>query len=63
MAKKACKKCKFLVDKNVENCPACKNNTYATTWKGRIIIVDPVRSIIAQKIDAKIKGEYAIKVR
>jgi len=63
MAKKACKRCKHIVKKEVEVCPACRNNSFTNTWKGRIIIIDPVRSLIAKKIDAKVAGEYAIKIR
>ncbi len=61
MKKKACKKCKIFVDGN--ECPICKGNTFATTWQGRIHILDPVKSDIAERMDITVKGEYAIKVR
>lgn len=61
MAKKVCKNCKLFVDGNV--CPICKGNQFSESWKGRIVIVNPEKSEIAQKMDIKAKGEYAIKMR
>jgi len=61
MRKKACKRCKMFVDGN--DCPICKTNQFSTEWKGRLYIVDPNKSVIAEKIGIKAKGEYAIKVR
>jgi DNA-directed RNA polymerase subunit E" len=59
-SRKACKKCKILVDGS--KCPICKGNQFVDNWKGRIIISNPEKSIIAQKVGLKIKGEYAVKV-
>lgn len=35
----------------------------ATSWKGRINVLNVEKSEIAQKIGIETKGEYAIKVR
>jgi DNA-directed RNA polymerase subunit E" len=59
--KKACKNCKLLVDG--DKCPICKSSSFASSWLGRIFISDVERSMIANKINVKVKGEYAIKVR
>ncbi|MBS3172719.1 DNA-directed RNA polymerase subunit E'' [Candidatus Woesearchaeota archaeon] len=59
-SKKACKKCKILVDGNV--CPICKGNQFVDNWKGKIYIINAEHSEIAKKIGITIKGEYAIKV-
>lgn len=61
MKKKVCKKCKLFV--TGETCPVCKGNQFSENWQGRITILDPVKSIVAQKLNIKAKGEYAIKVR
>lgn len=61
MKKKACKKCKLLIEGG--ECPLCKSNQLSTNWQGRIFIIDPNKSLIAQKIGIKAKGEYAIKVK
>ena len=44
-------------------CPICKSNQFSTNWQGRLYVVDTNKSIIAEKIGIKSKGEYAIKVR
>ena len=61
MSKKVCKQCKLFVESN--QCPLCKGNQFSTTWQGRINVLDPLKSKIAEKINMKAKGEYAIKVR
>ena len=59
--KKACKKCKMFVEGN--QCPNCKSEAFASVWQGRLHIIDTNKSMIAQKMDVTVKGEYAIKVR
>ena len=58
MTKKACKKCKIIVEGN--ECPVCKGKDFSETLKGRIYIFD-TGSQIAQKLNFKLKGEYTIK--
>lgn len=59
--KKACKKCKLFVEGN--SCPNCSSGNFAASWQGRLYVADAGRSMIADKIGIKAKGEYAIKVR
>ncbi|MBU0461875.1 MAG: DNA-directed RNA polymerase subunit E'' [Nanoarchaeota archaeon] len=59
--KKCCKRCKIFFDGG--ECPICKGTNSSTNWQGRIYVVDVVKSDIAKKIDATVKGEYAIKCR
>jgi len=61
MKKKVCKKCKLFVDGTI--CPICKGNQFSTNWQGRLNILDADKSMIANKIDIAVKGEYAIKAR
>jgi DNA-directed RNA polymerase subunit E" len=62
MAKrKVCKKCKFFVEG--DTCPICKGNAFSNNWQGRLFINDVDKSLIAEKIGIKVKGEYAIKVK
>ena len=61
MKKKACKKCKIFVDGDI--CPVCKGNQFSINWQGRLYILDPNKSAIADKVGMKAKGEYAIKTR
>ncbi len=59
--KKACKNCKIFVKGS--ECLLCKSSDLTTSWKGRVIIVDPNKSEIAKKMGITVKGEYAIKTR
>lgn len=45
-----------------DTCAGCKGNSFSTNWQGRLYVNDP-KSMIAEKIGIKVKGEYAIKVR
>ncbi len=60
MKKKICTKCKLFVE--AEECPLCRGNQFASNWKGRFYILNPNRSLIAQKLSLTAKGEYAIKI-
>jgi len=39
-----------------------KNAQFSTNWKGRLYIIDSNKSMIAEKIGIKVKGDYVIKV-
>lgn len=59
--KKVCKQCKLFVEG--DTCPICKGNIFSTNWQGRLFVSDTKKSMIAEKIGIKVKGEYAIKVK
>ena len=62
MAKqKACKNCKIIFEG--DKCPKCESKDFTETWKGRVIILQPEQSEIAQKLKIKEKGVYAIKTK
>jgi len=61
MVRKVCKKCKIFY--KGENCPICSGNQTATSWQGRINIIDANKSMIAEKLGITVQGEYAIRVR
>ncbi|GIU68226.1 MAG: DNA-directed RNA polymerase subunit E'' [Candidatus Pacearchaeota archaeon] len=58
---KACKECNTIYEG--ENCPNCNSKESTESFKGRILILNPEKSEIAQKINIKKKGNYAIKTR
>ena len=62
MAKKVkvCKKCKTIYEG--DKCPNCGNQEYTESFKGKVIILDPEKSEIAQHLNIKNKGSYAIKI-
>jgi len=62
MAKqKACKICNKIYDG--EKCPNCESKEHTENFKGRIVVSNPEKSEIAQKLNIKSKGNFAIKTR
>jgi DNA-directed RNA polymerase subunit E" len=59
--KKASRESKLLVEGNEDPLTGSKDLT--TNWQGRIFILDPNKTMIAEKMGFTAKGEYAIKVR
>ena len=64
MAKiKACRNCHYVVQDNVNQCPACKMHDLSEDFSGLIINIDPETSEIAKKLNVTRAGQYALKVR
>ena len=57
---KACKKCRRIVEGNF--CPTCKDSQLTSNWKGYVMVIDPVNSEIAKKLEIKTPGRYAIRL-
>jgi DNA-directed RNA polymerase subunit E" len=57
---RACKSCLRLSED--ERCPVCGANT-SQYWSGYLAVLDPEKSQIAQKMELKTPGQYALKVR
>ncbi len=58
---KACKLCKTIYEG--ETCPKCGSKESTEGFKGRVIVTNPEKSEIAQKLNIKEKGNFAIKVK
>ena len=56
---KACKQCKTIFEGS--KCPKCGSQEYSDSFKGRVIILNPEQSEIAQNLKVKEKGNFAIK--
>ncbi len=62
MAKeKACRACRTIHEE--EKCPKCSSRESTDSFKGRVVVINPEKSEIAQKLNLKEKGNFAIKVR
>jgi DNA-directed RNA polymerase subunit E" len=59
---KACRECKTIYEGS-DACPACGSKEFSETIKGRIVVLNPEKSEIAQKINLKKAGNFAIKNR
>jgi DNA-directed RNA polymerase subunit E" len=63
MAKpKACKICNTIMEQG-EKCSRCESKELTEGYKGRIVVLNPEKSEIAQKLNLKEKGNFAIKTR
>jgi len=58
---RACKICKTIHEE--EKCPKCDSKEHTEGFKGRIVVINPEKSEIAQKLNLKEKGNFAIKTR
>ena len=58
---KACKICNKIHDE--EKCPRCESKESTESFKGRIVVLNPEKSEISQKLKLKEKGNFAIKTR
>ena len=46
-----------------DRCPNCGAKEFTESFKGRIVLINPEKSEIAQKLNLKKKGNFAIKTR
>ncbi len=58
---RACRSCKKISDENV--CPQCKGTELSDDFSGLLIILNPNDSMLAEKLDTKEEGNYALKIR
>lgn len=62
MAKqKACRLCNTIYEG--DKCPKCDSKDSTESFKGKIVVLNPEKSEIANKINLKSKGNFAIKTR
>ena len=62
MKQKACKVCNRIYESG-EKCPSCGSEESVESFKGRIVVLNPEKSEIAQKLKLKGKGNFAFKTR
>jgi len=60
MAQKACRKCKAIVEGN--KCEICGSEDLVDSFKGKVAVLNPEQSEIAQHLKISKKGVYAVKV-
>lgn len=58
---KACKICNTIHEE--DKCPKCESREFTENFKGRIVLLNPEKSEIAQKLNLKDKGNFAIKTK
>ncbi len=60
---KACRKCRFLVERDVDVCPNCGSRDFTEDWEGMVIIINPSTSEVARILGIEKPGRYALRVR
>lgn len=58
---RACRACKIVTEENV--CPICKSTDLSDDYSGLLIVLNPEGSQLAQKMEIKQEGHYALKIR
>jgi DNA-directed RNA polymerase subunit E" len=58
---KACRACRKVVI-DAKECPNCGAATFTTFWRGYVVIVDPEKSEIAQRMGIASPGKYALQL-
>ncbi len=56
---KACKECGFITTE--KECSNCGSKSFVEKYKGRAVIIKSEESIIAEKLELKSNGKFAIK--
>lgn len=59
---RACKICKTIYE-DVDKCPHCDSKEFTDSHKGRIVVLNHEKSLIAEKLNIKSEGNFAIKTR
>jgi len=57
---KACKNCRLIYEG--DHCPNCEKKETSDNFKGKVEIIDPEKSEMAQRLKVNKKGVYAIKL-
>ncbi|MEZ0393932.1 MAG: transcription elongation factor subunit Spt4 [Desulfurococcaceae archaeon] len=58
---KACAKCGALVEREAKQCPVCGSTSFVNEWEGVLIVLDAEKSYVAQALNVKRAGRYALK--
>ncbi len=59
---KACKICKTIY-LDGDKCPNCGSKESIEGFKGRLVVINPDKSEVAEKLNLKTSGEFAIKTK
>jgi DNA-directed RNA polymerase subunit E" len=46
-----------------DNCVICGTTNLSDDWSGYLVIIDPENSEVAKRMNIKLPGRYALKVR
>ena len=52
-----------IINNNEESCEYCGSNEFTKEWYGMIIILDPKKSILSEKMNISNPSTYALRVK
>lgn len=58
--RKACRKCKYIVESKVNECPVCGSRDFSSRWVGFIIVIDESTKL-KDLLPLEKEGMYAVK--
>jgi DNA-directed RNA polymerase subunit E" len=58
---RACRKCKIITEENA--CPICRSTDMSDDYSGILVVIDPEGSQLAEKMEIKREGRYALRIR
>lgn len=58
---KVCRECRKVLEGST--CPICGSTNTSTDWSGYVVIIDPMNSEIAGRLNIDLPGKYALRVR
>jgi len=58
---RACRRCKVITEE--VSCPICRGTDLSDDYSGLLVILVPSGSQLAQKMEIKKEGRYALKIR
>ena len=58
----ACGDCHLILTDAEDQCNRCPSAPVSSDWQGYVVVIDPERSEIAQRLNIERPGSYALKV-
>ena len=58
---KACRACRKVITEG-DKCPKCGGNAFTTFWKGYVVIINPEKSQLAEKMGIDTPGKFALRL-
>ena len=58
----ACSECHLILSDGIDQCNICPSAPVSSDWTGYVVVIDPSRSEIANRLNIEAPGKYALKV-
>ena len=59
--RRACRNCKIIIEENI--CSICRGTDLSDDYSGLLVVLEPEGSQMAQQMEIKKEGRYALKIR